>query len=92
MKYKVNAIIPNPKSHDFAVLGDSRGRNMVIELVVGSSAIDLNTGHIISFDWEPYGPGVAKNVTTDKEINVVVKATNLTPQEVKNQWFPAYPL
>ena len=79
MNYRITAIIQNPETSDVAVLTDRQGRNMVIKLVDGSSAIDLTTGHEISFDWEPFGPGVAKNITTDKEINIIVEANKPHP-------------
>jgi len=50
MNHRVNAILSDPESNDFVVLNDSSERNMVINLVDWSSAIDLIIGNIISFD------------------------------------------
>jgi len=55
MNYRVNAILLDPESNDFAVLNDNSERNMVINLVNGSSAIDLSIGNIISFDGKKTG-------------------------------------
>ena len=58
MIYRVNAILPDPESNDFAVLNDNSERNMVINLLDRNSAIDLRIGNIISFDNKKTGTNI----------------------------------
>jgi len=59
--YRVNAILPDPESNDFAVLNDNSERNMVINLLDRNSAIDLRIGNIISFDNKKTGTNIILN-------------------------------
>jgi hypothetical protein len=92
IKFSVAAVRHNDETNDAAVIMGSDGMLAVIELADGSSSKDLKINDIIAFDWEPYGPGVAMNNTTGKDVNVIVNATGLTPEQVRAHGFPQYPL
>lgn len=90
MEYIVEAIIPDP-DNIYAVFSDRHGKCLAIQIHHESSIDDISLQDKILFDWKPYGPGTAKNITKDKDIHLIVMEAGLTRQEAKEKHFPSFP-